>query len=551
MRFNDYGSQRIILFDDIDIKNMALMARYSRSTHPSMIDALDREFSKETYTPEMLERVINEYGDASVLELSNVQMAIEGISNIALNDIEKSRIGISFLEKSSRYVDYTKDFRYYTPDVIKYNEDLFREYTHLMELSRDCYAAAITTLTDHVFNQYPIESLTFYDSEQKKETRYDHLSLTSDKEAARKIHLKSIKEYVLDNVRSFLPSSLITNVAFNVNFRSLRELLTRLAASKLQESNRTYHNLMDMLEPYHLLLKRINPEYRQKNNDLFDIYNSRNSVITIYKNYIQEYIDEYEEAEAAPIYNDRPKVYTKPDTRMVWMYDKETSEALISAAIISEYDDITTKNINFADMVNYFLDEDNCTIAQKEYLVQNYTKNRESKFDKAGIAFEFLDFIFEIHSSFGTFRDLRRHRALTRVYDKVITTKRGYLTPREFHFSDRVVKNYVDLQAKYSALYDKILEKTDNNYYVAQYCTNFGNIIKYIFKANLRELTTLCELRTGLNAHFEYYHIGSTIYKLMLQNNSELLIKNAMKFVNIDGNMKLGRLNENKKMLLS
>jgi hypothetical protein len=307
---------------------------------------------------------------------------------------------------------------------------------------------------------------------------------------------------------------------------------------------------MDMLEPYHLLLKRI-PNlslYRQKNNDLFDIYNSRNSVITIYKNYIQDYIDEYEEAEAAPIY-DRPKVYTKPDTRMVWMYDKETSEALISASIISEYDDITTKNINFADMVNYFLDEDNCTIAQKEYLIQNYTKNRESKFDKAGIAFEFLDFIFEIHSSFGTFRDLRRHRTLTRVYDKVITTKRGYLTPREFHFSDRVVKNYVDLQAKYSALYDKILEKTDNNYYVAQYCTNFGNIIKYILKANLRELTTLCELRTGLNSHFEYYHIGSTIYKLMLQNNSELLIKNAMKFVNMDGNIKLGRLTENKKML--
>jgi thymidylate synthase ThyX len=529
---------------------MALMARYSRSTHPSIIDALDREFSKETYTPEMLERVINEYGDASVLELSNVQMAIEGISNIALNDIEKSRIGISFLEKSSRYVDYTKDFRYYTPDVIKYNESLFKEYTHLMELSRDYYSAAITTLTDHVFNQYPIESLSFHDSVQKKETRYDNLSLPADKEAARKIHLKSIKEYVLDNVRSFLPSSLITNVAFNTNFRSLRELLTRLYASKIQESNRTYHNLMDMLEPYQLLLKRINPEYRQKNNELFDIYNSRNSVITIYKNYIQEYIDEYEEVEAVPLITTK-KVYTKPDTRMVWMYDKETSEALISASIISEYDDITTKNINFADMVNYFLDEDNCTIAQKEYLVQNYTKNRESKFDKAGIAFEFLDFIFEIHSSFGTFRDLRRHRTLTRVYDKVITTKRGYLTPREFHFSDRVVKNYVDLQAKYSQLYDKILEKTDSNYYVAQYCTNFGNIIKYIFKANLRELTTLCELRTGLNSHFEYYHIASTIYKLILQNNSELLIKNAMKFVNTDGNMKLGRLNENKKMLLS
>ena len=548
MRYQDYGHQRIILFDDVNIKNMALMARYSRSSHPSIVDALDKEFSNPTYTPEMLERVINQYGDASVLELSNVQMAIEGIPNIALNDIEKSRIGISFLEKSSRYVDYTKDFRYYTPDVIKYNESLFKDYTHLMELSKDYYTNAIGTLTDHVFNQYPIEALTFHDSKENKEVKYDQLSLAEDKEIARKIHKKSIKEYVLDNVRSFLPSSLITNVAFNTNFRSLRELLARLYASRTQESNRTYHCLMDMLEPYHILLKRVAPDnisdYRQKNNELFDLYSSRNSVITIYKNYIQEYINQFEEE-----HKPRPKVFTKPETRMVYMLDKEISEALISAAIIAEYDDVGTKRLNFGDMVDYFLDEDNNTSVQREYLIQNYTKNRQSKFDKVGISFEFLDFIFEIHSSFGTFRDLRRHRTLTRVYDKVITTKRGYLTPREFHFSDKVVKNYVDLQSKYSQLYDKILEKTDNNYYVAQYCTNFGNIIKYLFKANLRELTTLCELRTGINSHFEYHSIASEIYRLMLQNNSELLIKNSMKFVNTDKDMKLGRLNENKKML--
>ena len=546
MRYNDYQDQRIIIFNDIDIKNMALMARYSRSSHPSIIDALDKEFSNESYTPEMLERVINEYGDASVLELSNIQMAIEGISNVALNDIEKSRIGISFLEKSSRYVDYTKDFRYFVPDTIKYNESLYREYRELMQLSHDYYSHAISVLTDHVFNQYPIESLSFHDSTQNKEVKYDNLSLTQDREAARKIHRKSIKEYVLDNARSFLPSSLITNVAFNSNFRSLRELLSRLSASKTEESNRTYHYLMDSLKPYSILLKRVNPAYRQKNNDLFDVYNNhcRNSVIAIYKDYIQDYINEFEDNPKP-----RPKVFTKPETRMVYMLDKEISEALVSAAIISEYDDITTRNINFADIVDYFLDENNNTTIQKEYLIQNYTKNRESKFDKAGISFEFLDFIFEIHSSFGTFRDLRRHRTLTRIYDRVITTRRGYLTPREFHFSDKVVKNYVDLQARYNSLYDKILEKTSNNYYVAQYCTNFGNIIKYIFKANLRELTTLCELRTGINAHFEYRQIASDMFRLMLQNNSELLIKNSMKFVNTDGDMRLGRLNENKKML--
>src|SRR5690349_133039 len=525
---------------------MALMARYSRSTHPSIIDALEKEFKNEEYTPEMLERVINQYGDASVLELSNIQMAIEGISNIALNDIEKSRIGISFLEKSSRYIDYTKDFNYFTPDIIKYNESLNRDYKELMQLSHDYYTNAISILTDHVFNQYPIETLTFHNSEQNKETRYDHLSQSTDKENARKIHKKSIREYVLDNARSFLPNAIITNVAFNANFRSLRELLARLNASKIQESNQTYLNLTNMLEPYSILLKRVDKLslYRQRNNDLFDLYNNsnRNSLISVYKKSIEEYIDSYEED---PV--NKHKVYTKPDVRLNFMLQEDISEALVAAAVITEYDDITTKDINLSDIIDYFLDEDNNTKVQKEYLIQNYLKNRQSKFDKIGAAFEFLDYIFEIHSSFGTFRDLRRHRTLTRIYDKVVTTKRGYLTPREFHFSDKVVKNYVDMQQKYRNLYNKVLDKT-NNYYVAQYCTNFGNIIRYVFKANLRELTTLCELRTGLNSHFEYRNVVQDIYRLMLNNNSELLVKNGMKFINMD-NVILGRLNENKKLM--
>src|SRR5438552_8554391 len=60
------------------------------------------------------ERVLIGYGDDSVAELGGAHLACEGISNIAAKALEESRIGISPLEKSTRYVVFNRkvDGRY-------------------------------------------------------------------------------------------------------------------------------------------------------------------------------------------------------------------------------------------------------------------------------------------------------------------------------------------------------------------------------------------------------------------------------------------------------
>ncbi|HEX5691774.1 MAG TPA: thymidylate synthase, partial [Roseiflexaceae bacterium] len=60
------------------------------------------------------ERVLVGYGDDSVAELGGAHLACEGISNIAAKALEDSRIGISPLEKSTRYVVFNRklDGRY-------------------------------------------------------------------------------------------------------------------------------------------------------------------------------------------------------------------------------------------------------------------------------------------------------------------------------------------------------------------------------------------------------------------------------------------------------
>src|SRR5215211_5627100 len=60
------------------------------------------------------ERVLVGYGDDSVAELGGAHVACEGISNIAAKALEDSRLGISPLEKSTRYVVFNRklDGRY-------------------------------------------------------------------------------------------------------------------------------------------------------------------------------------------------------------------------------------------------------------------------------------------------------------------------------------------------------------------------------------------------------------------------------------------------------
>ena len=82
----------------------ALMSRYSRTDKSMRRIFLDEFLQNESRGEEFYNRVLLEYGDDSVAELGEAQIAIEGLSNIAVKKIEDRRIGLSYLEKSSRYV---------------------------------------------------------------------------------------------------------------------------------------------------------------------------------------------------------------------------------------------------------------------------------------------------------------------------------------------------------------------------------------------------------------------------------------------------------------
>src|SRR5262249_56806796 len=54
------------------------------------------------------QRVLVGYGDDSVAELAGAHIAVEQVSTLAAKALEDSRIGISPLEKSTRYVRFDR-----------------------------------------------------------------------------------------------------------------------------------------------------------------------------------------------------------------------------------------------------------------------------------------------------------------------------------------------------------------------------------------------------------------------------------------------------------
>jgi thymidylate synthase ThyX len=73
----------------------ALMSRYSR-TDKTMRRIFLNEFANNSKRgEEFYQKILLEYGDDSVAELGEAQVAVEWISNIAAKKIEDHRIGLS------------------------------------------------------------------------------------------------------------------------------------------------------------------------------------------------------------------------------------------------------------------------------------------------------------------------------------------------------------------------------------------------------------------------------------------------------------------------
>ncbi|MFH1391155.1 MAG: FAD-dependent thymidylate synthase [Candidatus Diapherotrites archaeon] len=402
---------------------------------------------------EFYDRVLVGYGDDSVAELGGAHIACENISNIASKILEDSRIGISPLEKSTRYVYYDKKvdgkYRYYLePALMKSkHQDL---YINTCDSLFDTYAKLLEPTKKYLNEKFP----------QGKESDRAYNS--------------SIKAKACDILRGLLPASTTTNVGMFGNGRSFEYLITRMHSNELQESRSIAKEMhTELLKYIPSFVKRATGKYGDPTIKF----------LSETRKDMQELADKTFEG-------------TEPEAKeevVLTNYDKDAGENICAAAL---YPFTTLSFEQVKEKVKAMSKEERINA------INTYQKKRQNRRHKPHRGFEHAYYEFDLMCNYASYRDLHRHRVLTQQRQD-LTVKHGFDLPpdaEEIGFADEF-KEQMDLaKDAYWKIYPDLRKE-------AQYVVPFACKIRWSNYLNLRELYHLVELRSTIHGHPDYRRI--------------------------------------------
>ena len=481
----------------------ALMSRYSRTDKSMRRIFLDEFLKNKSRGEEFYNRVLLEYGDDSVAELGEAQIAIEGLSNIAVKKIEDRRIGLSYLEKSSRYVAWNKKengkYRFYRdPEIMKSRfADMYEDSCNF---SFDIYSKNIEPMVNYVREKYPIEKYSFKDSRDGKEKLFSKLKNESDIKSANMIYRGSTKAKALDILRGLLPASTLTNVGITGNGRAFEYLLTVLGSSELKEEQDLASKIKKELDTtIKSFVRRADDKYGKAfQKYLKDIKNKSKSITA-------------KEIKSNP----KKGVITK-------LVDYESEKNSIDKIITS----IMYEQSPSTSYQNIFQQVKKMSKEKKIKIINEFAKIRTNRRHRPSRAFENVYYTFDLCNNYGMFRDFHRHRALT-LERQLLTTDHGYNMPNEIKILG-IEKDFKDCMNKTKETFDKIRTRYPEQ---GQYVVNFGYNYPYFMKFNLREACHLIELRTVPQGHVDYRRVAQQMFKQI--NKVHPNLSKIMKYVDM------------------
>ena len=481
----------------------ALMSRYSRTDKNMRRVFLDEFLKNKNRGEEFYNKVLLEYGDDSVAELGEAQIAIEGLSNIAVKKIEDRRIGLSYLEKSSRYVAWNKKengkYRFYRDSKIaksKFND----MYEETCNFSFETYSKNIESMTKYVREKYPIEKYNFKDSTNKKETVFSKLKNKEDIKSANMIYKGSTKAKALDILRGLLPASTLTNVGITGNGRAFEYLLTILSSSELEEERNLASKMKKELDS---TIKSFVGRVDDKYGKAFQKY------ITGIKNKTKSIIEN--EIKAKP--------HTGQKTNLVEHESEKISLEKIITSIIYEQSPSTAYRDIFQQVRKM-------STKKQIKIINEFAKLRTNRRHRPSRAFENVYYTFDLCNNFGMFRDFHRHRALT-LERQLLTTDHGYRMPDEIKVLG-IDRDFKECMNNTKETFEKIRTKYPEE---SQYVVNFAYNYQYFMKLNLREACHFIELRTVPQGHADYREVAQEMFKQI--NNVHPNLSKIIKFADL------------------
>ena len=479
------------------------MSRYSRTDKSMRRIFLDEFLKNKNRGEEFYNRVLLEYGDDSVAELGEAQIAIEGLSNIAVKKIEDRRIGLSYLEKSSRYVAWNKKengkYRFYRDPTIM--ESKFADtYEEACNFSFDVYSKNIEPMITYVREKYPIEKYSFKDSIDGKEKLFKKLKNEANIKSAKMIYRGSTKAKALDILRGLLPASTLTNVGITGNGRAFEYLLTILGSSELKEEQDLASKIKNELDTtIKSFVRRADDKYGNA-----------------FQKYLQDVKKKTKEITKKQI---QAKSSIGTITKLVEYESEKTAIDKIITSIMYEQTPSTSYQ-NILQQVKKISKQNKIKIINEFVNIRMNRRHRPTR------AFETVYYTFDLCNNFGMFRDLHRHRALT-LERQLLTTDQGYNIPNEVKILG-IDKDFKECMINSKNAFENIRKKYPEQ---GQYVVNFAYNYPYFIKFNLREACHLIELRTVPQGHVDYRRVAQEMFKQV--NKVHPNLSKIIKFVDL------------------
>jgi thymidylate synthase ThyX len=316
---------------------------------------------------EFYERVLVGYGDDSVAELAGAHVAVERVSTLAAKALEDSRIGISPLEKSTRYVRFDRP-----------GPDGRHLYYRGPELAHPAYEAA----ADALFQAYSvlIEPLT-----QSIRERFPLEAGETDRAWKSATRAKA-----LDMLRGLLPAGTLTNLGMFGNGRAFEYLITKMAAHELPECAGLARDL-------HRELEQVIPSF------------------------VKRALDERYGVPAA-------ERMTKVSSEVSRLARRSGAQGSGPRVTLLEHDADAERKVVAAALFPHsdagWQDLDGDPAAVLEAMLGDRANRRQ----RVPRALEHAEYAFEIVANFAAYRDLHRHRMLTQDR-QLLGTALGYDLP--------------------------------------------------------------------------------------------------------------------------
>lgn len=481
-------SLRRILLDEFIQAPEADFAAIAGAAHENAADQLVAVQRAEAF----YERVLIGYGDDSVAELGGAHVACEGVSNIAAKALEESRIGISPLEKSTRYVAF--------------NHKVAGRYRYLRapEIMASQHAAGYEAALDGLFDTYSAllePTLAFVRARAPRAA-----------DASERAYASATRAKAYDLLRGLLPMATLTNVGLFGNGRAFEYLLTKLHAAPLAELHElatAMQGALDMLIPS--FVKRAKSARGQAQQAYLRAAHERVAALAA----------RHHDAETWPIAGPpasptSPAHEDQPGVQLIH-YDRD-AEVKVAAAILYPHTGIPLAAARAL--------AEQLTAAERAEIIRAYVGERGSRFHRPGRAFEEATYTFDLLADLGAYRDLQRHRMLTQERQRY-TVRHGYLTPPELAEAG-LHAPYATALERAAAAFETIAADLPDP---AQYIVPLAFRIRWRITMNLREAYHLAELRSSPQGHPSYRRIAQAIFAHIREVHPSLA--EGMRFVDL------------------